>query len=169
MPLAARRPHASTLTLTHVTWLRRNAWWLVPELVAIVALGFAVTQLRPSRLETELAQRVAMIVERVPPSGHQSHGHQVQATDRLVCAAETLRFEPGGADRMEDVTLVYAYYVCAVGTLGTAWADSRRIDGPVAVRFGRRTNVQFNEVGPGKAGRVTGSLVGELRRRYATA
>jgi hypothetical protein len=123
-------------------WFVRHAWWLSVELGALgvlaVLLVTAARQPAPltdAQLRAQLADRVVTALEHASPTDHHDHGHEIRADDRVACVAEVLGFEPPSANRLADVRVVYAQYLCASGVPGTAFELSARSAGPVVVRL----------------------------------
>lgn len=145
--------------------LRRHAWWLLPELLAIAVLAAGLAYARPVGLQQQLADRVETILERISPAEHHSHGHEVSQEDHIICAAEPFGVEPKTAKRIEEVHTIYAYYLCAAGEPGTEWDFSSRISGPVVVTLTEPPAVRIAESGAGYPDRVRAMIPDELEAK----
>lgn len=141
-----------------MTVLRRNAWWLLPELVALGLVAVLGLVAAPAGLDDALAARVAAILTESSPAEHHAHGHDVAAEDTVMCTAETMGTEPAAATRIEDVRVVYAYFMCAAGEPGQPWDFAARISGPVVVELGEPPVVRIAQAGLGYRDRVTAML-----------
>jgi hypothetical protein len=159
----------ATVTATVETAPRR-AWWLVPEVAAVAVLLVAVV-LRPggiaggSDLRAQLIERVVAALERASPTEHHDHGHQVTAADRVACVAELHGTDPVAARGLAEVREVYAQYMCAAGAPGTAYDDSSRSSGPVAVRLSDPPVVRVPPSGLGYPDRVRALLPDEYEEQ----
>ncbi|MEV4410728.1 hypothetical protein [Catellatospora sp. NPDC049609] len=141
-----------------MTAVRRNAWWLVPELLALALVAVLSLVARPAELDQVLAERVSAILTASSPAEHHAHGHDVAAEDTVLCTAETMGTEPAGATRVADVRVVYAYFFCAAGEPGQPWDFAARISGPVVVELTEPPAVRIAEAGLGYQDRVRAML-----------
>ncbi|WP_191843628.1 hypothetical protein [Catellatospora chokoriensis] len=138
--------------------VRRNAWWLLPELLALALVAGLFAVAAPADLKDVLADRVAVILAQSSPSEHHQHGHDVAAEDTVLCTAETMGMEPADATRVADVRVVYAYFFCAAGEPGQPWDFAARISGPVVVELTEPPRVRIAEAGLGYPDRVKAML-----------
>ncbi|MEU7825814.1 hypothetical protein [Catellatospora sp. NPDC049111] len=141
-----------------MTAVRRNAWWLLPELLALVLVAGLFAAAGPVDLRDTLAERVAVILAESSPAEHHQHGHDVAAEDTVLCTAETMGMEPADARRVQDVRVVYAYFFCAAGAPGQPWDVAARISGPVVVELTDPPQVRIAEAGLGYPDRVKAML-----------
>ncbi|WP_212831256.1 hypothetical protein [Catellatospora sp. TT07R-123] len=149
-----------------MTAVRRNAWWVLPELLALAAVAWLYPLLvPPPDLGTLLAQRVVQVLEQSSPAEHHQHGHQVNADDKVLCTAETMGYEPADARDVADVRVVYAYYLCAAGAVGQPWDFASRISGPVAVDLSDPPVVRIAQAGLGYEDRVRALLPDQYEAR----
>jgi hypothetical protein len=145
----------------------RRVWWLVPEAVAVVVLlvavvfrggGIGTGAGTGSDLRSQLTERVVTALEQASPTEHHDHGHNVTAADRVACVAELHGTEPVDARGLAEVRTVYAQYMCAAGAPGTAYDDSSRSSGPVALSLGEPPVVRVPPSGLGYPDRVRALL-----------
>jgi hypothetical protein len=141
-----------------MTAVRRNAWWVAPELLALALVAVLAVAARPADLNDVLAERVSAILAASSPAEHHAHGHDVAAADTVLCTAETMGMEPATATRVEDVRVVYAYFFCAAGEPGQPWDFAARISGPVVVELTEPPRVRIAEAGLGYPDRVKAML-----------
>ncbi|MDI1462371.1 hypothetical protein QEZ54_15480 [Catellatospora sp. KI3] len=141
-----------------MTALRRNTWWVLPELLALAVVAALSPLLRPVDLDAALAARVTQVLELSTPAEHHDHGHEVKADDRVICTAETMGYEPVDARTVAEVRRVYAYYLCAAGSPGQPWDFASRISGPVAVDLTEPPVVRIAQAGQGYPDRVRALL-----------
>jgi len=168
----------------------RRAWWLVPEIVALLAAavmlpaaGFGTTR-GPDPLRAALAERIVTAMEHATPTQHHEHGHDAAAT--MACVAEVYGFEPADATSESQVRTAYGYIFCAAGTTDIPFDYAAKLAGPVAVDMGPTPTVHIAQSGLGYPERVrelmpdrfeqqalTGftdhSVPGRLRPRYQAA
>jgi hypothetical protein len=135
-----------------------RTWWLVPELVALVALlVLAIPYLSTApgeRFKSEVGHRAARLIEGSSLEEHQDHGHAVAAEDHVVCGVDVFGTEPAGVNNADEVTVVYGYYFCAVGPTGRPYLESSRMDGPVVVTLLGAPSVRIARHGQGYEARV---------------
>jgi hypothetical protein len=133
----------------------RKWWWLVPELVAAAVLATGLAWPSSANLQQQLAQKAQSVLEEFPPVGQGG---------KVLCVAEPFGYQPRSAARLEDVTVIYAYYLCAAGEPGTDWDYSSRISGPVVVSV-KPPRVQIAEAGAGYPDRVKAMIPAEWYSR----
>ncbi|WP_157240096.1 hypothetical protein [Catenuloplanes japonicus] len=129
-------------SIVDVLRLRRNAWWIVPEVVAAVALvaaGLYWNAVAPRLAEPELRARatvaLATEMERASADEHARHGHQLGPDDRMLCEAEIFGIDPSGDGRERNVRTAYGYYLCASGKPGTPFLAALMNAGPVVLHL----------------------------------
>lgn len=133
----------------------RKWWWLVPEVVAAALLAVIALWPAPENFQRQLAEKAASVLEEFPPVGQ---GGQV------LCVAEPFGYQPRAAQRVQEVTVIYAYYLCAAGEKGTEWDYASRISGPVVVTL-KPPRVQIAEAGAGYPDRVRAMIPAEWQAR----
>jgi hypothetical protein len=133
----------------------RAWWWVVPEVVAAAVLATAVAWPTPESLQDQLARKAQSMLEEFPPVGQGG---------KVVCVAEPIGYLPRDAQRMQDVDVIYAYYLCAAGENGTEWDAASRISGPVRVNIDP-PGIKIAEAGAGYGDRVRGLVPSELLAR----
>jgi hypothetical protein len=133
----------------------RKWWWLVPEVVAAASLATVLAWPAPADLQQQLARKAQGVLEEFPPVGQGG---------RVLCVAEPFGYQPRGAQRIEDVSVIYAYYLCAAGEKGTEWDYASRISGPVVVTV-RPPRIQIAEAGAGYPDRVRAMIPPEWQAR----
>src|SRR5262245_21593448 len=95
-----------------ISRVNTRVWWVVPEVVAVAVLATVLAWPGPASLQRQLAQKAQSVLEEYPPVGQGG---------RVLCIAEPFGYQPQAAQRIEDVTVIYAYYLCAAGEKGTEW------------------------------------------------
>jgi hypothetical protein len=130
-----------------VSTRRGRLWWLVPEVVVLLALAVGATQIgapaTPAQVRAEVAQRAAKILEGLPPTEHHDHGHDVQAASRVVCGVEPFGYDPADAGTLSRVRTVYATFLCASGPPGTTFDLAYKFGGPVVIELGDKPVVKI--------------------------
>lgn len=144
-----------------MTAVRRNAWWVLPEALALALVAGLIAATGPTDLRSVLAERVSTVLAASSPAEHHQHGHDVAAADKVLCTAETMGTEPADASRVEDVRVVYAYFFCAAGEPGQPWDFAARISGPVVVELADPPVVRIAQAGLGYPDRVKAMLPDE--------
>lgn len=137
----------------------RRAWWLVPEfagvaILALVALPFLGTGSGQQGLRGEVALRAAAVIEKATPAEHHDHGHEVTGNERIYCGVHLFGTDPPSVTVIEDVSIVYGYYFCAMGSPGVPYNESSRSDGPVVVTLKGTQQATIALSGQGYAERV---------------
>ena len=114
----------------------RRAWWLVPEIVALLAAavmlpaaGFGTTR-APDPVRAALADRIVAAMEHASPAQHHEHGHDSAAT--MACVVEVYGFDPADATTEAQVRTAYGYIFCAAGTKDIPYEYAAKLAGPVA-------------------------------------
>jgi len=133
-----RVPHR----ISHVN--ARKWWWLVPEVVAAALLATLLVWPAQENLQQQLARKAQSVLEEFPPVGQGG---------KVLCVAEPFGYQPRTTQRIEDVSVIYAYYLCAAGEKGTEWDSASRISGPVVVTM-KPPRIQIAEAGAGYPDRV---------------
>lgn len=105
-------------------------------------------------LRFEVGEAAARLIEQASPAEHHEHGHVVGADDKVICGVHVFGTEPANPATVDEVSVVYGYYFCAMGSPGTPYLMSSRADGPVVVRFGPPPVVTIVRSGPNYAERV---------------
>jgi hypothetical protein len=118
----------------------RRGWWLVPELLAVVALAGTLiyqsaTALTPAELRLAVAARAEQVMESLPVDEHHDHGHEVAEASRIVCGVEPIGYEPADATRMSQVRVVYGSFLCASGPPGSTFETAYKFSGPVIMEL----------------------------------
>lgn len=154
--------------MTPVAILRRQGWWLLPELLVIAVLAAVLITLQPNGLHEQLAARAQAVLEQRPPAElelHDKHGHVVSHDAKVICAAESFAMEPATAERIEDVRVIYAHYLCALVEKGTPWDYASRSSGPVVITLTDPPTVQIAPSGDGYPDRVRAMIPDDLEPR----
>jgi hypothetical protein len=128
-----------------VLFLRRQGWWLLPELVIVAILAVALLIEQPNRFEDQLAARAQTALEQLSPAElelYEPGGHAAAHGGKVLCAAESFGTEPPSARRIEDVRVIYAVYFCAIVQPGTAWDYASRSSGPAVITLTDPLGVQ---------------------------
>jgi hypothetical protein len=154
-----------------VLFLRRQGWWLLPELVAvaILAAGLLITQ--HNLFQDQLAARAQAALEQLSPAElelYEPSGHAVDHGGKVVCAAESFGTEPPTAKRIEDVQVIYAIYFCAVVQRGTPWDYASRSSGPAVITLTDPPAVQTARSGV-DPDRVWAMIPDDLEREAAAS
>ncbi|BCJ75161.1 hypothetical protein CS0771_47050 [Catellatospora sp. IY07-71] len=135
-----------------VLFLRRHGWWLLPELVVIVAILTAgLVAAKPDPFPDQLAARAQTALEQLAPGElelYRPSGHAAEHGGRVLCAAEPFGTEPPTPRRIEDVRVIYAVYFCAIVQPGTAWDYASRSSGPAVITLTDPPAVQTAKSGP---------------------
>ncbi len=149
-------------------FLRRQGWWLLPELVAVgILAGLLAAQ--PNPLPDQLAARAQTALEQLSPAElelYEPSGHAVDHGGKVLCAAEPFGTEPSTADRIEDVERIYAVYFCAVVKPGTPWDYASRSSGPAVITLTDPPAVQTAKSGV-DPDRVWAMIPDELEQKAA--
>ncbi|MBB5873548.1 hypothetical protein F4553_006982 [Allocatelliglobosispora scoriae] len=135
--------------------LRRHGWWLIPELCAVAALATGLIYLRPGGLPSRLDTLAQTTLERLAPAelelfDVQGHGGEA----KVICAVESFATEPATVERVEDVRVIYAHYLCALAQPNTAWDYATRSEGPVVISLTNPPTVRIAQSGVGYPDRV---------------
>ena len=141
------------------TFLRRHRWWLLPEFLAVVAVAAGLVYLRGDGLPEQLAAKARVTLEELQPArlelyDLQGHSHGGGYIGKVICTAETFGMEPAEAERVEDVKVIYARYLCALVQRGTPWDYASRSSGPVVIKLTDPPYVQIPPSGDGYPDRV---------------
>lgn len=127
----------------------------MPEVAAAALLATALVWPSPVSLQQQLAAKAQSVLEEFPPVGQGG---------KVLCVAEPFGYQPRGAQRIEDVTVIYAYYLCAAGEKGTEWDFASRISGPVVVTV-KPPRIQIADAGAGYPDRVRAMIPPEWLAR----
>jgi hypothetical protein len=148
-----------------VAFLRRHGWWLLPELAVVCVLALALVAVRGNAFQNQLSDRVELVLEEASPT--QFHLHQITPgqVSKVICAAESFGIEPPGAQRIEEVRVIYANYLCAAAVKGTPWDYASRSAGPVMVTLSDPPTVAIPESGEGYPERVRALIPDNLEPR----
>jgi hypothetical protein len=122
--------------------------------LAVLSVPYLASASAPATLRSQVAAKAAAIIENETPAEHHSHGHEVTGDDKVICGVALFGTDPPQAPTVSDVTVVYGYYFCAIGSPGVIYMESSRSDGPVVVRFGANPTVTIAQSGAGYADRV---------------
>lgn len=152
-----------------VNFLRRNQWWLLPEVVAVTVIGAAVVYANAGGLNDELSTRAQTILEQQSPSELElisiQRGHGEPAPERVLCVAEAFGSDPADPETVEQVRVIYAQYLCALVQKGTPWDYATRSSGPVVITLADPPTVQLARSGDGYRERVRAMMPDELEAR----
>jgi hypothetical protein len=148
-----------------VGFLRRQAWWLAPELLILCVLALAMVLVRGNAFQNQLSDRAELALEQATST--QFHLHQITPgqTSKVICAAESFGTEPPGAQRIEEVRVIYANYLCAAAVQGTPWDYASRSAGPVMITLSDPPTVTIAESGEGYPERVRALIPDNLESR----
>src|SRR4051794_12167862 len=72
----------------------------------------------PVAIRAALAQQMRVVLERLPPQGHQGHGGPVGPASPIVCGTRVYGYEPADAATVGDVVTVYGFHLCALAETG---------------------------------------------------
>ncbi|QSB16420.1 hypothetical protein JQS43_09130 [Natronosporangium hydrolyticum] len=87
-------------------------------------------------LPEQLADEVVTLLEGASLAEHAAHGHHFdEDAHGIVCAADTLGFEPTTASTVDEVETIYAHHMCAEYGPGLYWPDALRASGPLVVEL----------------------------------
>lgn len=148
--------------------LRRQVWWLFPELVVVMMLAAGMTLLRSDAFHEELSNRAQAALELLPPAElelRDKHGHLAGHGAKVICAAESFGTDPAGAERLEDVRVIYAHYLCALVESGTQWDFASRSSGPAVITLTDPPTVRIAQSGEGFPDRVRAMMPDNLESR----
>ncbi len=144
--------------------LRRHAWWLLPELVALAVIAAGLVYLQSNAFTNQLSDRAMAVLEQTPPAGQHLHDLSGQ-TGKVICAAESFGTEPAGAKRLEEVKVIYALHLCAIAVPGMPWDYAARSSGPVVITLSDPPTVQIPLSGEGYPERVRALIPDKLEAR----
>jgi hypothetical protein len=148
--------------------LRRQGWWLIPEVLALAVIAVGLIFLRPASLHEQLTARAQQALERLSPAEldlYDMHGHAVSHDSEVICAAESFGAEPASAKRIEEIRVIYAHYLCALVQDGTPWDYASRSSGPAVIVLSAPDTVRIARSGDGYPERVRSLFPEELERR----
>jgi hypothetical protein len=170
LPLHCAVPSINaSICLVH--FLRRQGWWLLPELVAVAILAAALLAAQTNPFQDQLAARAQAALEQLSPAElelYEPSGHAVDHGGQVVCAAESFGTEPPTAKRIEDVQVIYAIYFCAMVQPGTPWDYASRSSGPVVITLTDPPAVQTAKSGV-DPNRVWAMIPDDLERKAAAS
>lgn len=133
-----------------VHFLRRQGWWLLPELLAVAILGACLITAQPDTFQDQLAARAQTALEQLAPNElelYEPSGHAVDHAGKVMCAAESFGTEPPTAKHIDDVRVIYAIYFCAVVKPDTPWDYASRSSGPAVITLTNPPAVQTAKSG----------------------
>lgn len=135
-----------------------RAWWLVPEMIAVLALTVLLPVSsfgsRVDPLKAALADQMTSVLETEPLAAHHNHGHEVAEGETVVCVAQVYGFDPSGATTVTQVRTAYGYVFCAAGKAGTPYEMSSRMAAPAALDIGPPARIRVVASGLGYPDRV---------------
>jgi hypothetical protein len=146
--------------------LRRHGWWLIPELCAVAVLATGLIYLSGGGLSRQLDTLAQTTLERLPPAElelFEVQGHGGEA--KVICTAESFATEPARAERVEDVRVIYAHYLCALVQPNTVWDYATRSEGPVVINLTDPPTVRIAQSGVGYPDRVQAMIPDNLEQR----
>lgn len=149
-------------------FVRRHRWWLIPELLAIAVVAAGLVYLRSNGLNQQLAERAQLTLEQLAPAELELidiHGHENGHSGKVICTAETFGMEPASAERLEEVRVIYARYLCALVQKGTPWDYATRSSGPAVITLAEPPSVQIALSGTGYPERVRAIIPDRLQRQ----
>jgi hypothetical protein len=133
-----------TVSTTTRIWRRPQVLVLVALLTVTVGLvvwltgvGRADESARgPVAIRAALAQKMRVVLERLPAEGHQGHGGLAGRPSPLVCETRVYGYEPADAVTVRDVVTVYGFHMCAMAEPGRAFDSAMKMVAPLVMRFG---------------------------------
>lgn len=156
-------------TIVDAQWFARRLWWILPEALAALAMAGAAlavpATLDPDELRARLEAQIVRGLEAQSPVEHHNHGHEINASDVVLCTAELIGTDPREPARLSEVRAAYAVYMCAAGAPGTPYERASKISGPVVLRLGRQPVVQIAQAGAGYRDQVRELLPDEFEER----
>ncbi|HST85318.1 MAG TPA: hypothetical protein VLL08_26495 [Kineosporiaceae bacterium] len=90
----------------------------------------------PVAIRAALAQKMRVVLEQLPPEGHQGHGGAAGRPSPLVCGTRVYGYEPADAITVEDVVTVYGFHMCALAEAGRSFDSAMKMVAPLVMRFG---------------------------------
>lgn len=149
-----------------VNFLRRNRWWLLPELAVLTLVGAGFVYANAGGLDDELSVRAQAVLEQQSPADLElisiQHGHNPAEPARVLCAAEAFGSEPSNAENVDQVRVIYARYLCALVQKGTPWDYATRSSGPAVITLTDPPTVQLVRSGEGYSDRVRAMMPDDL-------
>ncbi len=132
----------------------------------VALLAGALAYVSANALQGRLSDRAQAELERLTPAELElydiQHAHGVTGQSRVVCAAESFGTEPANPERIEDVRVIYARYLCALVQQGTPWDYASRSSGPAVITLTSPPTVRTVKSGTGYRDRVAALIPDDL-------
>jgi hypothetical protein len=146
--------------------LRRHRWWLLPELAAVVVIAGSLIYVNVQGFNDELSDRAQAVLEKQTPTDLELIStlpdHGTPGPPRVLCTAEVFGTDPSEPEKIEQVRVMYAHYLCALVQRGLPWDYATRSTGPVVITLTDPPTIQIARSGEGYPERVRAMIPDNL-------
>jgi hypothetical protein len=132
----------------------------------VALIGAVLVYVNARGLDDELAARAQAVLEQQPAAELEListlRGHGTPEPERVLCVAEAFGTDPAEPEKIEQVRVIYAHYLCALVQKGMPWDYATRSTGPAVITLTDPPTVQLAKSGAGYPERVRAMFPDEL-------
>ena len=132
----------------------------------VAALSAVLVYVNADGLDDELSARAQTVLEQQPAANLEListlTGHGGSEPARVLCTAEVFGTDPAEPEKIEQVRVIYARYLCALVQKGMPWDYATRSSGPAVITLTNPPTVELAKSGEGFQERVRALIPDDL-------